>query len=1075
MHRLAASLLLLALALHAEDGDDLLGKARAAWGKGDFEGAVEAYRGLRDGFPGHDFVKGGDAQFWLWCSLANSGKKREAIAEIQAFLEKHPGHGSCDYALYFLGQHLRELGDEEKAKAAWERLLKDFPKSQMGEMARDAIEGKGVTAPAREERFNEDDFRGAAEAAGRWLLKVAEEKDGGLTWTEYEGTKARPTSLYEGQAGILLYFMNLNRATHDRKWFVAAEKTAEALAARASKDKDGVCWPDESEPEDDVIAQEPSPGYYVGTAGIGNAFLAMYEWTKRAPGRDFAVGAADWVLANAKRDKSGIHWGEDTDIISGTAGTGLFLIAMDRAIRITGERKYLEGAQGAADWLLSVGVKDGDGLKWKSTAQLERFYTGYSHGTAGIADFLLKVYEATQDKKYLEGAEAGARWLLSVSKEERGGLKWFHYQPDHTEAFQTGWCHGPAGTARLFLDLHRVTEKQEYLDVAVKGGEWLVAEVEPANPAAVHYGVSMCCGAAGVGDYFLELAIQTRDDRWIEHAAGVARWLIRHAKRDGEGLKWTNYDQPDEKGVVYYGTGHMTGAAGVGTFLLRLDCTLRGEVERIVPTLDKPRYAESLGPAGNEYVVLSAVDPKGPWHKAAERLAAYRKGTIIPFRPDRLASAHRQLARVGARHVAVVLQPEDLDVNLHRRLLAISTRMDDDAFCDFAIGYITGPTPEAALKLVESAIAVEKVGAARTAVEAAVVSEVKSFTTDDPPMALAGELGFEGKSIYWATREADPDVLGFVQDHLKDLEGRGVVMLSGNGDPEGIWLFADDRNIDDSKHWPFDSKRVGEDPNGEMPRILAKDLRGLDLSRAVVWSGTCHSGVTRRAFIGPDIVSTFGTVDCVTKYMVPADRSLALAILGNGPAAYLAPIGPNHGYATLVEAHRALATGMPLGDVMRTSYNEVVLAEGCRLSPPVFVPGEPEPAEDPMRGNAVNRLLFGDPACRPFPAADRDAVKATRDGDRVHCEVVDGDAGVFWDMYAGGQGAQERIYVVVELPGDFPEVGSVTTESKDVAITGCRWGVEEIDGKRWIHLVANAAQGAFAKEGAAVEFKITPR
>jgi hypothetical protein len=30
-----------------------------------------------------------------------------------------------------------------------------------------------------------------------------------------------------------------------------------------------------------------------------------------------------------------------------------------------------------------------------------------------------------------------------------------------------GWCHGPPGTARLFLLLHRQTGEQRYLDVAL--------------------------------------------------------------------------------------------------------------------------------------------------------------------------------------------------------------------------------------------------------------------------------------------------------------------------------------------------------------------------------------------------------------------------------------------------------------------------------------------------------------------------------------------------------------------------------------------------------------------------------
>lgn len=1072
--RLALALLFVAAIASADNGDGTLEKARAAWEKGDYAEAAARYAELRDKFPKNDAVTSGDAQFWLWCSLANSGKTKESIAEIETFLAKHPKHASCDYALFFLGQHLRQLGEEDKAKAAWERLLKDFPKSQMADMARKALSGEMPVAGG-EEPPPVEDFREGAEAAARWIMRQAIEKDGGLEWPEYEGTNAHPCNLYEGSAGIVLALINLYRATHDPTWLDAAKKAARRLVARARKAKDGLEWPDESEDDDGkVSAKGPSPAYYVGAAGIGATFLALFETTQDKEGLELATSAANAILASADREGKLVRWGEDTDDISGAAGIVFFLLEMHRT---TSDAKYLLAATSAADWLINVGEKDGDGLKWKSTAALPRYYTGFSHGTAGVADCLLRVYEATTEKRFLDAAEAGARWLARVASKDGDGLKWFHFAPDHADQYMTGWCHGPAGTCRLFLDLHSVTEKKEYLETARKGAAWLMEHMDPTKNETVFYGTSMCCGATGIGDYFIDLYLATEDEQYLEYAAGVGRWLLAHAKRDGDGLKWTNYDAPDEKGIIYYGTGYMTGTAGVGSFLARLDLVLRGQEAAYLPTLDKPRYAPRDKHENGAYVVLSAVDPRGPWAKAVTRLADYRHGTVIPFQIDALASAQRRLALLGARYVAIVLDPKDLDVNFHRRMLRMSTRMDDDPFCDFAFGYISGPTPEAALALVEGAIAVEKDGLPKSMAEAAVISGTPSYTSDDAPCALARALGYEGESIYWAEQGADPRVLDFVKKHLPDLEHRGVVSFGGNSDPEGIWLFDDQRNMDESKHWPFDPKRVGEDPNGEMPRILAKDLRGLDLSRSVVWSGTCHSGVTCREFVGPDIVSTFGTVDKATEYLVPADRSLALAILGDGPSAFLAPIGPNHGYATLLEIHRALATGMPLGDLMRTRYDEIILDEGGRLVAPTYVPGQPEPEEDPMRGGGVNRLLFGDPAYHPFPAADRDAVKATSklDGKTLHVrlEVVNADDGVFWDMFGKDGENPERLYAVVELPTDTIGVASVAATSEVPLSKTCLWGVESLDGKRWIHLQANGKNDTLAKAGVVIEFTIT--
>jgi hypothetical protein len=92
-------------------------------------------------------------------------------------------------------------------------------------------------------------------------------------------------------------------------------------------------------------------------------------------------------------------------------------------------------------------------------------------------------------------------------------------------------------------------------------------------------------------------------------------------------------------------------------------------------------------------------------------------------------------------------------------------------------------------------------------------------------------------------------VLDFVDKHLSDLERAGVITMTGNGDPQGIWLFDDHRNMDRARHWDFDPARVGRDEDGSMPRILAARIAKLHLANPVVWSGTCHSGAVQRVFV----------------------------------------------------------------------------------------------------------------------------------------------------------------------------------------------------------------------------------
>ena len=582
----------------------------------------------------------------------------------------------------------------------------------------------------------------------------------------------------------------------------------------------------------------------------------------------------------------------------------------------------------------------------------------------------------------------------------------------------------------------------------------------------------------------------------LSWAAEKGDELLKEGKEPaGEGgVKWTHYDRPDEEGRIYYGTGHMTGAAGIGTFLLKLHAVRRCKEERLIPFADKPRAAavtkgkkeQQKGGRGS-YVVLTNLKKSDPYFKAASRLQALHKGELVFFKPGKSASLSRKLRRLDARYVALVLKPEDIDVNLHRQMIRISTEMDRDPFCDFAFGFVTGATAKDAMTMVERSIRMEKRGLPRSLVSASVASGIQSTVYRNTASRLEKELGFQGDSIYWSCVESDPDVLDFVKKHIEEIQGKGVVVMCGCGDPEGIWLFSDRRNMDREKHWPFDPARVGHDPKGEMPRITPDYFKRLDLGGAVVWSGTCHSGCLRRVFVEGDIVSTFGRVDKVTEYFIPKGRSLALAILATGPSAFMAPIGANHGYACIPEQYRAMASGLCLGDVMRSRYNEIIFSTGGSLEIKLFEPGARRMDEDPMRGGGLNRTLFGDPMYRPFKGAGRDYLeqevvpidgKAGK-GLQVKVKVIDTESGFFWDMFGDNREMDERIYTTVALP-ESEGLGSVARisargeapDGETLKLSQPTCMIEHVDGEGVIHLQVNAKRGALKRDGVVVTFTL---
>jgi hypothetical protein len=55
--------------------------------------------------------------------------------------------------------------------------------------------------------------------------------------------------------------------------------------------------------------------------------------------------------------------------------------------------------------------------------------------------------------------------------------------------------------------------------------------------------VSRCCGAAGVGEFFLGLHVSTKDKSYLAFAERVAVYLIVRAERDANGIKCTQADR----------------------------------------------------------------------------------------------------------------------------------------------------------------------------------------------------------------------------------------------------------------------------------------------------------------------------------------------------------------------------------------------------------------------------------------------------------------------------------------------------------------------------------------------------
>jgi lanthionine synthetase-like protein len=406
-----------------------------------------------------------------------------------------------------------------------------------------------------------------AKEAARWLRGAAIETKDGLAWpADPNDPKSVETSLYAGSAGVVLFFLELHRATHDPKDLETARRGADALAASLPQ------W----------LGGEGA-GLYTGVAGVGFTLFETARETDDPKYRDAANRVVDLLAKEAKAAYSGLEWNENHDIVSGAAGTGLFLLY---AAREMGRADALALARRAGDCLLDVGIPERGGLKWGLDPSYKRFLPNFSHGTAGVAYFLARLHAATKDPKYLDGAVAGAEYLLAVGDTSSGTFRVFHADPDGLDRYYLGWCHGPAGTGRLFFELWRSTGDWRWRNWMTRARDALLKSGIPeSRPNGFWNNVGICCGSAGIADFVGALA---RTQRRIDASNGdigqvyldvgiswsferrLTADLLARGLHDDRGLRWPHAEHRVRPELVIAQTGYMQGAAGIGVWLLRV-------------------------------------------------------------------------------------------------------------------------------------------------------------------------------------------------------------------------------------------------------------------------------------------------------------------------------------------------------------------------------------------------------------------------------------------------------------------------------------------------------------------------
>lgn len=241
-----------------------------------------------------------------------------------------------------------------------------------------------------------------------------------------------------GMAGAGLAHLHLAARTGDPRLADRARYYADAVAARAERTAQGVCWPIPAS-FDSRLAGLTHLGFAHGVAGIGWFLLAAARATGAQDYLDLAVRAGQTLCDTARCDGPAAWWPVTPTSseryphwCSGSAGVGTFLL---RLFRQTGEQRFGDLADAAAHAVHRA--------RWRSRPSV-------CHGLAGDGEFLLDMAGSLGEPRFREWAED----LVDLMYVRRAVVDGRAVVPDESgRTLTAGYNTGLAGVVAFLLRL----------------------------------------------------------------------------------------------------------------------------------------------------------------------------------------------------------------------------------------------------------------------------------------------------------------------------------------------------------------------------------------------------------------------------------------------------------------------------------------------------------------------------------------------------------------------------------------------------------------------------------------------
>jgi lantibiotic modifying enzyme len=412
-----------------------------------------------------------------------------------------------------------------------------------------------------------------ARGAADWILSVSRLEGNARTWPVDETDRKTPAfDLYSGMPGGIMLLSQLAVEDPSGPYAQTLPQAIAGLDSTKTSIGNVKTW---AIPVGDRFALPI--GLYTGVGGIAYMFLELHKATGNQDYLQRASEIYSSILAREKIFKGGGIWDNSNDIISGASGAGLSLL---RGAQDLQSQPCLKMAQAAGDFLVQQAIPTPAGLKWKINPSADTVFPNFAHGTAGVTFFLFRLNQFAPEKKYLSAAMRGLSQLKATAdvEEKQNSCIWYHNEGDGEFLYYAGWCHGPAGTGRLFYLAEKIGLENEKM-WSQRAANWLIASgiPNPSKPLEGYWNEGICCGTAGIGEFMLDMYSATGNKAYLEMAEKMAARLARQAEKRGNGFCWVQAENREKPNPKIAQTGYSQGAAGIGLFFLKLARIQKGK------------------------------------------------------------------------------------------------------------------------------------------------------------------------------------------------------------------------------------------------------------------------------------------------------------------------------------------------------------------------------------------------------------------------------------------------------------------------------------------------------------------